>query len=81
MTETLASHAGPRRSMVHVVLQTALLVGTLNISAAIIKFYLETGRGPAPVFRYPASGAFGPEPFMNQGLVIAGGVSFTISSP
>ncbi len=36
-----------------------LLVGTLDITAACLHYYIKTGRGPAGVLKYVASGVFG----------------------
>ena len=42
-----------------VILIAGLVAGTLDITAASIQFYINTGHGPEPVFRYIASAAFG----------------------
>ena len=65
---------------------SALLVGTLDILAACIQYYLKTGSGPAPVFKFIASGVFGAEAFSAGDSMIVYGllshysiaVSFTI---
>lgn len=58
------------------ILLTGLLVGILDITAAIIKFYIDTGRGPAPIFKYIASGVFGAEAFTGGSAMVASGVIF-----
>lgn len=40
-----------------------LIVGTLDITAAFIKYYLETGKNPLFIFKYIASGVLGSEAF------------------
>ena len=55
---------------------TALLAGTLDITAAIVKFYIEHRQGPIPVFRYIASGVFGKETASTGTLMIIWGIVF-----
>ncbi|MGV3697865.1 DUF1440 domain-containing protein [Flavobacterium sp.] len=43
--------------------KAAMLVGTLDILAAIIQFYLETDKNPEPIFKFIASGIFGMDAF------------------
>lgn len=55
------------------VFSSALLVGTLDILAACIQYYLKTGNGPAPVFKFIASGVFGTEAFSaGNGMIVFG---------
>ena len=58
------------------VIKAGLLVGTLDITAACIQFYLKTGKGPETVLRYVASGVFGKEAFAANGSMIFWGVLF-----
>lgn len=58
------------------VLKSTLLVGTLDILAAAIQYYLKTGNGPAPVLKFIASGVFGPEAFSEGGAMIFYGLLF-----
>ena len=44
---------------IQVILLAGLLVGTLDISAALIDYYIATGKGPEGVLKYIASGIFG----------------------
>jgi hypothetical protein len=53
-----------------------LLVGTLDITAACIQFYLKTGKGPEPVLRYISSGAFGQDAFAGGNSMIFWGLFF-----
>jgi hypothetical protein len=58
------------------IIKTGLLVGTLDITAACVQFYLKTGKGPEPVLRYIASGAFGPEAFSGGNIMLFWGLFF-----
>jgi hypothetical protein len=58
------------------VLKSTLLVGTLDILAAAIQYYLKTGNGPAPVLKFIASGVFGPEAFSGGDIMIFYGLLF-----
>jgi len=42
-----------------IILLAGLLAGTLDISAALIDYYITTGKGPEGVLKYIASGVFG----------------------
>ena len=42
---------------------TGLLVGSLDISAAFISYFISTGKGPGNVLLYIASGVFGKDAF------------------
>ena len=55
-------------------IKAALLVGTLDILAACIQFYLKTNKGPAPVFKFIASGVFGKEAFTAGNSMIVYGI-------
>jgi len=55
---------------------TGLLVGTLDITAACVQFYLKTGKGPEPVLRYVASGFFGQDAFSGGNSMIIWGLFF-----
>jgi hypothetical protein len=56
---------------------TGLLAGTLDISAAMTKFYIDTGRGPAPIFKYIARGVFTKEEVASGGsTMIVWGLAF-----
>lgn len=49
---------------------TALIAGTLDIAAAMFKFFLATGKDPMVVLHFIASGALGREAF-SGGLITA----------
>ncbi len=55
-------------------IKAALLVGTLDILAAFIQFYLKTGKGPAPVLKFIASGIFGKAAFTGGDIMIMYGL-------
>ncbi|MEP2669759.1 MAG: hypothetical protein ABJH04_12225 [Cyclobacteriaceae bacterium] len=58
------------------ILFAGLLVGSLDILAACLDFYIATGNGPAGVLRYIASGAFGNEAFSGGTTMILWGLLF-----
>ncbi|MFA5835133.1 MAG: hypothetical protein WDA22_16765 [Bacteroidota bacterium] len=49
---------------------TGLLAGTLDISAAMLRYYFTTGKDPMNVLRFIASGVFGNSAF-SGGIVMA----------
>ncbi len=57
-------------------LQAGLLVGSLDISAAFIQFYIKTGKGPTAVLKYIASGVFGKDAFTGGNDMVAWGFVF-----
>ena len=77
MTNTFSSPpVQQEKGLFHVISWTALLTGVLDIAAAIVKYYIEKGQGPVPVFKFIASGVFGKEAFMGGTLMIIWGVVF-----
>ena len=48
-----------RNFPLQVILLSGLLVGTLDITAALTDYYIATGKGPEGVLKYIASGVFG----------------------
>ncbi len=68
------------------IITAGLLVGTLDISAALIRYYAKTGKNPMTVPKYIASAVFGEEAFAGGNSMIIWGflfhyliaVSFTI---
>ena len=55
------------------ILQTGLIAGTLDISAASLQFFLTTGKNPILIFKYIASGIFGKDIAYSNGFMpIAG---------
>ena len=55
------------------ILLTGLLVGALDITAACTQYFLKTGKGPAGVLKFVASGLFGNEAFTGgTPMIIAG---------
>ena len=62
MTTTISTPSRHgRKNLFSTILLTGLLAGTLDIFAAMTKFYIDTGKGPAPIFRYIARGIFSKE--------------------
>ena len=57
-------------------IKAALLVGTLDILAASIQFYLKTNKGPTPIFKFIASGIFGKQAFTAGSSMILYGLLF-----
>ncbi len=58
------------------ILLMGLLAGTLDISAAIVDYYIETGNGPENVLRFIASGVFGKSAFTNYKSMVFWGLVF-----
>jgi len=56
------------------IIKAALLVGTLDICAALTQFYLKTGKAPfKPVLNFVASGSLGKDAFTNgDGMMLVG---------
>lgn len=59
-----------------VLLLIGFLVGTLDIVAAIIDYYIASGKGPGNVLRYIASGVFGNTAFKGSAMMIGWGLLF-----
>ena len=77
MTTTDSSTAvHHEKKLFSTILLTGLLAGALDISAAMIKFYIERGRGPAPIFKYIARGVFGDEVTTGGQVMIIWGIVF-----
>jgi hypothetical protein len=58
------------------IIKTALLAGTLDILAAVINYYYNTGKTPEGVFKFIASGAFGKTAFSGGKEYIIAGLLF-----
>jgi hypothetical protein len=55
------------------IILTGFIAGTLDATAAIIQFYIRTGKSPVIIFIYIASGVFGKDAFsMSQFIAFAG---------
>jgi hypothetical protein len=65
-----------KKNLVSVILLTGLLVGALDITAAMVKFYIDTGRGPAPIFKYIASSVFGSTAYSGGWIMVFTGLLF-----
>jgi uncharacterized membrane protein YagU involved in acid resistance len=53
-----------------------LLVGTLDISAALFYYYIRTGKDPENVLRFVASGVFGKDAFSGGTIMSIYGLAF-----
>lgn len=58
------------------ILKVGLLVGTLDITAAFLNFYVQTGKNPTIVLKYIASAALGKTAAYDPTLVILLGLLF-----
>lgn len=77
MTSTFSSRpVQQEKNLFNVISWTALLTGTLDITATLIKFLIDTGRGPVPILKFIASGVFGIEAMTGGTLMIIWGVVF-----
>ena len=64
------------RSLLRPILPAGLLAGTLDGLAAAASYSLQTGKNPANVFKFVASGAFGPEALTGPDTVAVWGLLF-----
>jgi uncharacterized membrane protein YagU involved in acid resistance len=53
------------------VLKSGFLVGTLDITAALLNFYIKTGKDPQLVLKYIASAVFGKEEAYGSGSIMS----------
>ena len=58
------------------ILKAGLLVGTLDILAACLNFFINTNKEPSVVFKFIASGVFGTKAFSGGTLMIIAGLVF-----
>lgn len=58
------------------IIYTGLLVGSLDIAAAFVDYYIATGNGPAGVLRFIASGVFGSAAFTGSNVMLLWGLMF-----
>jgi hypothetical protein len=65
-----------KKNTFNIISWTALLVGILDLAAATLKFYIENGSNPLPVFKFIASGLFGKEGLSGGLLMITWGIVF-----
>jgi hypothetical protein len=64
------------RKLFKAILVTGLLAGTLDALAAIINFYIATGKNPITVFVYIASGAVGKQAYADSKTIALLGLFF-----
>jgi len=60
------------RSLFSRIITAWLIVGTLDITAASIQFYIKTGKGPGPIFKYIAGAVFPEASKGGTEMIIAG---------
>ena len=58
------------------IIGAGLLVGTLDIIAACLQYFIKTGKGPENVLKFVASGVFGKEAFTGGILMSVCGLLF-----
>lgn len=62
---------------VYMILTAALIVGTLDLLAAFLDYYLSTGKSPVVTIpKYIASGFFGKKAFAGGGAMVLAGILF-----
>jgi magnesium-transporting ATPase (P-type) len=77
MTSTIQTPSvQEEKNLFNIISWTALLVGILDITAAMVKFYIDTEQGPIPIFKYIASGVFGKQAFSGGTLMTVWGAVF-----
>lgn len=62
-----------------IVLKAGLLVGTLDILAALLNYYISTQKNPLNVFSFIASAVFGKKAFAGESAIMIWGVVFHFS--
>ncbi len=65
-----------KKSFIPSVLKAGFIVGTLDILAAFINYYINTGKSPEPVLKFIASGVFGKSAFTIGNEMLAWGLLF-----
>lgn len=65
-----------RRTAIATILKTGLLVGSLDLTAAIVQYVLMTGKSAANVLRFIASGVFGETAFAGGTTMLLWGILF-----
>ena len=58
------------------IITTGLFVGTLDITAACFQYFYKTGKGPAGVLKFVASGVFGADAFTSGNSMLVWGLLF-----
>lgn len=64
------------RNLFQTILVSGFLVGALDILTALADYYIMTGKNPAAVLKFIASGVFGKSAFTGGGIMIALGFLF-----
>ena len=60
------------------IVMAGLLVGTLDIAAAMIKFYIDTGKNPVIVLKYIASAVFGKKAYAGDAMMPVLGIDISL---
>ena len=68
--------AQSQKTNLAVILKAGLLAGSLDITCALVQYYLKTGKDPSNVLRFVASGAFGKEAFTGGTTMAVAGLLF-----
>ncbi|MEO8108584.1 MAG: hypothetical protein ABI594_01060 [Ginsengibacter sp.] len=66
----------PGNSNTKTILFAGLLVGSLDILTAFVDYYIQSGKGPAGVLKFVASGVFGASAFSGGAIMIFWGLLF-----
>jgi hypothetical protein len=68
----LLVESNKRNGFLPAVLIASLIVGTLDISAALLQYFITTGKNPLTVLKFIASGVFGKEAFSGNRMAAYG---------
>lgn len=68
------THPTNGKSAVFTILVAGLVAGTLDILAACVQFYINTGKGPERIFQFIASGIYGKAAFSGGSSVAISGL-------
>jgi uncharacterized membrane protein YagU involved in acid resistance len=61
-----------RKGFTRAVIVAGLIAGSLDITAALVKYIIDTHKEPTRVLQYIASAVFGPSAYQTKGMVILG---------
>lgn len=64
------------QSKLKTIVKAGLLVGTLDILAAFLHYFIRTGKNPLPILKFIASGVFGKAAFSGGNSMLAWGLLF-----
>ena len=72
----LTNSGSSKRYIIKLLVLSGLVVGTLDISAACIDYYIFTNKGPETLLRFIASGVFGNVAFTGSNWMVFWGLFF-----